>query len=139
MVVHRAPQRPHGVAVAGDDRERHERRDRGDERLAREALPPGTGAEEARERVDEARLQLGAPRHGLGAGGVHLDQEEPSERRVLDDRVVVSPPGSFGGRTVPMSVRARQLPNRVFRDRADLRDAFANAREVMLSGEAVDA
>ena len=59
--------------------------------------------------------------------------------RWLNDRVVVSPPGSFGGRTVPMSVRAREMPNRAFRDKADLVDAFARARDVMLSGEVVAA
>ena len=53
--------------------------------------------------------------------------------RPAGDRVVVTP-DVFDGATVPMQIRARQLPNQRFESDAELRAALSAATKVMLTG-----
>lgn len=48
-------------------------------------------------------------------------------------RVVIAP-DPFGRASIPVSIRARELPNRPFRDAADAASAWRDARDVALSG-----
>jgi hypothetical protein len=49
-------------------------------------------------------------------------------------RVTIEP-DPFAGRSVPLAIRARALPDRQYRDDADARTAWRDAREVALHGE----
>jgi hypothetical protein len=46
-------------------------------------------------------------------------------------------PDDFGGRTIPMEVEARQVPNRPFRTQAALADALRDASVVTLTGAVI--
>jgi hypothetical protein len=54
--------------------------------------------------------------------------------RFIDERVVVTP-YPFGSATVPLSIQAREIPNRAYETDDDLRSAFRDATNVMLTGE----
>jgi hypothetical protein len=56
----------------------------------------------------------------------------------VGDRVSVSP-RTFGGRTIPFEIAAKQLPRRAFSSDEDLRAAVAKADAITLRGEVVDA
>lgn len=53
---------------------------------------------------------------------------------VCRDRTVVVSPDPFGGLRVPIEVKARELPDRQFRDDADAAAAWRDGRVVVVSG-----
>jgi hypothetical protein len=53
--------------------------------------------------------------------------------QLTGDRVLVSP-DPFGGRSIPIEVRARQIPDRTFESDDDLRATVHAAREVVVKG-----
>jgi len=67
-------------------------------------------------------MAVSQPQH-IGDWSVHI----------TGDRVVVSP-DLFGGQSIPIEIRAREIPNRTFESDEDLRAAVRAAPEVMVNG-----
>jgi hypothetical protein len=128
----------HALTVLRRERDRAEWRSFFEtmERAETDALAHATGAERAGWPADYRFLFLGDLVSLVFCNGWTQPFEAEGYRIILTQAGIRVTPDPFGGRAVPLAVRARRIPARRYGSDADLRDALAATPAVMLRGVA---